>query len=129
MILMGMTLSKETQETAVGDGLAVGCVALEVDATRTSRAGASQWLQPDMTEHRAARDDLPALAEKALAADILVIGTPIWRSEKSSVCTRVIERAPLRPVGPPNDAGQYLYYGRVGGVVVTAMRTASSTWR
>jgi multimeric flavodoxin WrbA len=26
------------------------------------------------------------------AADILVLGSPIWLGEKSSVCTRVIER-------------------------------------
>lgn len=75
-------------------------------------------VQPDMTEHGAARDDWPALAEKVLAADILVLGTPIWLGEKSSVCTRVIERL-YALSGRTNDAGQYLYYGRVGGVVVT----------
>lgn len=75
-------------------------------------------VQPDMTEHGAARDDWPALAEKVLAADILVLGTPTWLGEKSSVCTRVIERL-YALSGRTNDAGQYLYYGRVGGVVVT----------
>lgn len=44
-------------------------------------------VQPDMTAHGAARDDWPALAEKILAADILVLGTPIWLGEKSSVAT------------------------------------------
>ncbi|MGI8723031.1 MAG: hypothetical protein ACR2JG_12480 [Geodermatophilaceae bacterium] len=34
---MAMTLSKATQETAVGEGLAVGCVALEVDAIEGSK--------------------------------------------------------------------------------------------
>jgi multimeric flavodoxin WrbA len=47
---------------------------------------------PDMTEHGHARDDWPAIQEQVMAADILVLGTPIWLGEKSSVCTRVIER-------------------------------------
>ncbi len=36
-MLMAMTLSKATQETAVGEGLALGCVALEVDAVEGSK--------------------------------------------------------------------------------------------
>ena len=75
-------------------------------------------VQPDMTAHGFARDDWPALGEKVLAADILVLGTPIWLGEKSSVCTRVIERL-YALSGMTNDAGQYVYYGRVGGVMVT----------
>ena len=38
---------------------------------------------PDMTEHGWETDDWPAIYDKALAADILVIGTPIWLGEKS----------------------------------------------
>lgn len=37
LVLMAMTLSKATQETAVGEGLALGCVALEVDAIEGSK--------------------------------------------------------------------------------------------
>lgn len=73
---------------------------------------------PDMTEHGAAHDDWPALLKKVMAADILVIGTPIWLGDKSSVCTRVIERL-YAASGLLNDAGQYAYYGRVGGCLVT----------
>ena len=47
---------------------------------------------PDMTEHGWERDDWPAISEKVLAADILVLTSPIWLGEKSSVCTQVIER-------------------------------------
>ena len=73
---------------------------------------------PDMTEHGAAHDDWPALLKKVMAADILVIGTPIWLGDKSSVCTRVIERL-YAASGLWNEAGQYAYYGRVGGCLVT----------
>jgi multimeric flavodoxin WrbA len=73
---------------------------------------------PDMTEHGAERDDWPALGRKVLEADILVLGTPIWLGDKSSVCTRVIERL-YSLSGEVNDAGQYVYYGRAAGCLVT----------
>jgi len=73
---------------------------------------------PDMTEHGAERDDWPAIQEQVMAADILVVGTPIWLGEKSSVCNLVIERL-YGYSGILNDHGQYAYYGRVGGCLVT----------
>jgi multimeric flavodoxin WrbA len=47
---------------------------------------------PDMTEHGWDRDDWPALWQKVLAAHVLVIGTPLWLGEESSVCRILIER-------------------------------------
>jgi multimeric flavodoxin WrbA len=73
---------------------------------------------PDMTEHGWATDEWPAVYEKVKAAHILVIGTPIWLGDKSSVCTRLIERL-YSMSGETNQAGQYGYYGKVGGCIVT----------
>jgi multimeric flavodoxin WrbA len=73
---------------------------------------------PDMTERGFATDQWPEMFQKVRAADILVIGTPIWLGEKSSVASRVIERL-YSSSGNLNEAGQYLYYGRVGGCLVT----------
>ena len=73
---------------------------------------------PDMREHGAARDDWPDFYERVQAADILVLGSPIWLGEKSSVCTQVIERL-YGNSSQLNDEGQYAYYGRVGGCLVT----------
>jgi multimeric flavodoxin WrbA len=73
---------------------------------------------PDMTEHGADRDDWPALYERVQAADILVLLTPIWLGEKSSVATRVVERLYANSA-LLNEAGQYAYYGKVGGCIVT----------
>jgi len=73
---------------------------------------------PDMTEHGWQTDDWPGIAKKVEAADILVLTTPIWLGEKSSVCTKVIER--LYSVSSVlNKEGQYAYYGRVGGCLIT----------
>ncbi|HEX9855928.1 MAG TPA: flavodoxin family protein [Acidimicrobiia bacterium] len=73
---------------------------------------------PDMTEHGWDRDDWPSLYEKVRTADILVLATPIWLGEKSSVCTQVVERL-YGNSHLLNDAGQYAYYGKVGGCLVT----------
>ena len=73
---------------------------------------------PDMTEHGWDRDEWPAIFEQVLAAQILVVATPIWLGEKSSVCTRLIERL-YGNSSQLNDRGQYAYYGRVGGCLVT----------
>lgn len=73
---------------------------------------------PDMTEHGWERDDWPEIQKKVMAADILVIGSPIWLGDKSSVCTNVIERL-YAYSGNLNERGQYAYYGRVGGCIIT----------
>lgn len=73
---------------------------------------------PDMTTQGWDKDDWPQILEKVMAADILVVTTPIWLGEKSSVCTQAIERL-YSASGQLNEAGQYAYYGRVGGCLVT----------
>ncbi|MBZ0114370.1 MAG: flavodoxin family protein [Thermoanaerobaculia bacterium] len=73
---------------------------------------------PDMTEHGWDEDDWPEIQKKVMAADILVIGTPIWLGDKSSVCTGVVERL-YGYSAKLNEAGQYAYYGRVGGCLVS----------
>jgi multimeric flavodoxin WrbA len=73
---------------------------------------------PDMREHGWDTDEWPALFDRVMAADILVLGTPIWLGEKSSLCTRVIERL-YGNSSQLNEAGQYAYYGRAGGCLVT----------
>ncbi|MEM7727678.1 MAG: flavodoxin family protein [Pseudomonadota bacterium] len=75
-------------------------------------------VQPDMTEHGAARDDWPDLWTEVEAADILVIATPIWLGEPSSVCRLLIERL-YAMSGKLNARGQSVFYGKVGGTVVT----------
>jgi multimeric flavodoxin WrbA len=72
----------------------------------------------DMTEHGWESDDWPEIYALVKAADILVITSPIWLGEKSSVCTQVIERLYANS-GDLNDRGQYAYYGRVGGCLIT----------
>jgi multimeric flavodoxin WrbA len=89
-----------------------------VDVIRAVDFDLPPGVYPDMRDHGFASDDWPAIVERVMAADILIIGTPIWLGEKSSVCTRVIERL-YGNSAELNDAGQFKYYGRVGGCIVT----------
>ncbi|MFG2734689.1 flavodoxin family protein [Streptomyces harbinensis] len=73
---------------------------------------------PDMTEQGWERDAWPALYEKVLTADILVLAGPIWLGDNSSVMKQVIERL-YACSAELNDRGQYAYYGRVGGALIT----------
>ena len=63
-------------------------------------------------------DDWPAIQEQIMAADIFVLGTPIWLGVKSSLATLAIERM-YAYSGNQNDKKQYLYYGKTGGCVIT----------
>jgi len=75
-------------------------------------------MQPDMTKHGWEKDAWPEIQEKVMAADILVIGSPIWLGVKSSLATLVVERL-YSNSGEKNQKGQYLYYGKTGGCLVT----------
>jgi multimeric flavodoxin WrbA len=91
---------------------------VSVDAIRAVDHDLAPGVQPDMTEHGAASDEWPELFERVRTADVLVLGSPIWLGEKSSVCTRVIERL-YGNSAQLNEHGQYAYYGKVGGCLIT----------
>jgi multimeric flavodoxin WrbA len=75
-------------------------------------------VQPDMREEGEKEDEWPGIYKQIEAADILVIGTPIWLGERSSVATKLIERL-YGMSAFQNDKGQYVYYGKAGGCIVT----------
>ncbi|MFG2848585.1 flavodoxin family protein [Kitasatospora sp. NPDC048296] len=89
-----------------------------VDQFRAVDHDIAPGVYPDMTEHGAATDAWPALYERVMAADILVLAGPIWLGDNSSVLKRVVERL-YACSGLLNEKGQYAYYGRTGGCLIT----------
>lgn len=75
-------------------------------------------IQPDMTKEGEEKDDWPELFKKIINADILVLCTPIWLGDKSSICTKIVERL-YAMSSQKNEKGQYVYYGKVGGCLIT----------
>ncbi|MFU8821091.1 MAG: flavodoxin family protein [Gammaproteobacteria bacterium] len=105
------TLMTVSQEIMKAQGVAV-------EHIRAADFVLAPGVQPDMTEHGFDKDDWPGIFAKVKRADILVIGTPIWLGERSSICSSVIERLYAQSA-QLNDKGQYVYYGKVGGCLVT----------
>ena len=89
-----------------------------VDQIRAVDHDIATGVRPDMTEHGWETDEWPALLTRVLAADILVVAGPIWLGDNSSVTRRVIERL-YGYSGVLNEHGQYAYYGRVAGCLLT----------
>lgn len=113
--------SGETSHTQTLMDVAIGIMEAQGVKTTTLRAAdldIPPGVQPDMTEHGWDSDGWPVVQKQVMDANILVIGTPIWLGDKSSICTRVIERL-YGYSGKLNDQGQWAYYGRVGGCIVT----------
>jgi multimeric flavodoxin WrbA len=91
---------------------------VEVEIVRAVDEDIATGVWPDMTEHGAATDAWPEIFPRVMASDILVLAGPIWLGDNSSVMKRVIERL-YACSSLLNDAGQYAYYGRVGGCLIT----------
>ncbi|MHA1559378.1 MAG: flavodoxin family protein [Alphaproteobacteria bacterium] len=91
---------------------------VEISHIRVVDHPVAQGIYPDMRNHGWAEDAWPELWKKVLAADIVLVGTPIWLGQLSGVCKLLIDRL-YAMSGEHNSKGQYIYYGKVGGCVVT----------
>lgn len=91
---------------------------VDVEVIRAVDYDIASGVYPDMTEHGWDVDEWPELYKKVQEANILMIGTPIWLGEKSSIATKIVERL-YGESGKLNEEGQYAYYGKVGGCLVT----------
>ncbi|MBA3289475.1 MAG: flavodoxin family protein [Acidimicrobiia bacterium] len=91
---------------------------VEVEVLRAVDHEIATGVYPDMTEHGWASDEWPEFYERVQASDILVICGPIWLGDNSSVTKRVIERL-YGNSSELNPAGQYAFYGKVGGALIT----------
>jgi multimeric flavodoxin WrbA len=115
---------KRSPEVSNTQGLADQSIAImrrlgvEVHELRAVDHTIATGVYPDMTEHGWPLDEWPQIFEQVMAADILVLLSPIWLGEKSSVCTQIIERL-YGNSHLLNDSGQWAYYGRVAGCIIT----------
>lgn len=80
--------------------------------TGTSIRAADYNILPGVTSNEGEGDDWPALRAQLLAADILIIGTPIWLGQPSSVAKRVLERMDAF-LDETDDQGRMPSFGKV----------------
>jgi multimeric flavodoxin WrbA len=75
-------------------------------------------VKPGVSSDEGDGDEWPAIREKLLAAEILVVATPTWLGQPSSVAKRALERMDAMLSEEDGD-GRPVAYNRVAGVVVT----------
>jgi|SRR5688572_27095999 len=91
---------------------------VETEVIRTIDHDIATGTYPDMRKKGWKIDEWPTLYKKVLAADILVVAGPIWLGDNSSQTKKLIERL-YASSGELNEKGQYAYYGKVGGCLIT----------
>lgn len=64
-------------------------------------------------------DEWPAIVERIRNADIVLLGTPIWMGVRSGVAQVVMERMNGSTTQTDPETGQFPFYNKVAGVIVT----------
>jgi multimeric flavodoxin WrbA len=72
-------------------------------------------VKPGVDKDMGDGDEWPALREKVLAADILILATPTWMGHPSSVAHRVLERLDAE-LSETDDDGRPILFGKVAVV-------------
>lgn len=91
---------------------------VQVEVIRAVDHDIAPGVYPDMTKKGFAKDEWPSIQKTIMSADILVLAGPIWLGDNSSEMKKVIERLYANS-SELNKAGQYAYYGKVGGCLIT----------
>lgn len=97
-------------------GLIAAAMAKEGVETETIRL-ADHNIKPGVTSDEGAGDAWPAIRKMILDADILLLGTPIWLGQPSSVAKRALERMDAF-LEETDGEGRMISYGRVAAVAV-----------
>jgi multimeric flavodoxin WrbA len=109
------TAGKASSTQALLDQLAAALGELDVQ-TEIIRA-ADHDIKPGTDHDMGDGDAWPALRTKLLAADIVIIGTPIWIGQPSSIAKRVLERIDAF-IEELDDNQRMPTFGKVGLVAV-----------
>lgn len=97
------------------DLIAVSMQELDVTTERVRLADLN--IKPGVLSDEGEGDEWPGVRRKILDADILVVGTPIWMGQPSSVAKRALERMDAF-LEETDKQGRMASYGRVAAVAV-----------
>src|SRR4051795_2408199 len=114
--------SPETSHTAGLLEIPLGIwrgLGVRVDRIRTIDHDIPPGNWPDMREHGWETDEFPQIYQDLVVpADVIVLASPIWLGDQSSMTRKIIERL-YAYSGEVNERGQWAYYGKVGAAVTT----------
>jgi len=110
--------SPDTSNTAALAQVVLGALAERGAQTELIRV-VDYVVEPGVvTEATSEADEWPVLHGKIAAADILIVATPTWLGQQSSISKRVLERMDAM-LSETKDDGRPIAYDKVAGVVVT----------
>ena len=118
-IALNATLKASGGEPSSTDRmLALIASAMSKDGVETETIRLADFnIKPGVSSDEGEGDDWPAIRQKVLDADILILGTPIWLGQPSSVSKRALERMDAF-LEETDNAGRMVSYGRVAAVAV-----------
>ena len=120
-IALNCTLKPSSGDESSSTDKMIGLIAAAlkergVTLTETIRV-ADRNVKPGVTSDEGAGDDWPAIRGRILDADILILGTPIWLGQPSSVAKRVLERMDAF-LSETDDKRRMPSFGKVAVVAV-----------
>lgn len=117
-IALNCTLKPEGESStdAMIDVLRKAFAKVDVEITETIRVAAHD-VKPGVTSDEGDGDAWPAIRQKILAHDILILGGPIWMGQLGSVAKRVLERMDAF-LSETDDAGRMPSYGKVAVMAI-----------
>ncbi len=74
-------------------------------------------VRPGVEKDMGDGDEWPIIRERVLAADIVIVGTPIWMGHMSSLAQRLLERLDAE-LSETDDAGRPILFDTVAAVAV-----------
>jgi len=89
---------------------------VDVEVSETIRVAAFD-VKPGVTSDEGDGDDWPAIREKVLAHDILILAGPIWMGQIGSVAKRVLERMDAF-LSETDDQGRMPSFGKVAVMAI-----------
>jgi multimeric flavodoxin WrbA len=122
-IFFNCTLKKSPEKSNTQGLLDVSRLLMEKHGVQTEVIRAidhdiATGVYPDMRQQGWETDEWPEIYKRVQAADILIIAGPIWLGDNSSQTKKIIERL-YACSAELNEQGQYAYYGKVGGCIIT----------
>lgn len=74
-------------------------------------------IRPGVRSDEGEGDEWPGIRARLLDADIVILGTPVWLGQPSSIAKRALERMDAF-LSEKDDGGRMVSYGRVAAVAV-----------
>jgi multimeric flavodoxin WrbA len=118
-LILNRTLKPSPAESNTEALARVVADALESHGVRCASVRlADHDIKPGVSSDEGDGDAWPAIRERIVATDILVMATPTWLGQPSSVAKRALERMDAM-LAETKDDGRPIAFDKVAGVVVT----------